>query len=295
MKLFLFILFTLFNLQVKATTNSPNKEVVVLVPGFFNSFTAEYFSSDIVDTFEKRGLTVYVASGLNPIGTVEDNGERLTRILDRIQTIENRKVDFNIVAHSAGGLYTLYVAHKQRFVIKNLITVSTPYKGVEFIQKWIENFRLFDSLTQLAYLEGLRQLTPQGVAKFIETVRVPNSMRIVAFGGYQEKSLDIWNARFLSFPFRVTGKFITGSSDGIVSFESSTAIGNIKTVSNTPAIQMADKQYRVNLDHWEQVLEGYSFLILGIRNPGYIKQEQIRFYNGIADYLLVLLNTPPSK
>jgi hypothetical protein len=289
MKLFLFILFTFFTLHSNSSSLTTNKEIVVLVPGFFNSLTAEYFSNDIIQTFQKRGLKVYVATGLNPIGTVEDNGERLMRILQHIQIIESKQIEFNVVAHSAGGLYTLYVAHKQKFKIKNLITVSTPFRGVEFIQKWIENSLLFDSLTRLAHLEGLRQLTPKGVSQFIESVRVPDTMKIIAFGGYQEKSSDIWNARYLSLPFRVTEKYITGPSDGIVSFNSATSIGNIKTISNSPAIQLVDKKYRINLDHWEQVLNGYSFLILGIRNPGLIRDEQVRFYSGIADYLLVLL------
>lgn len=262
---------------------------MVLVPGFFNSFTAEYFSSDIVETFQKRGLKVYVATGLNPVGTIEDNGERLSNILHKIEVIEKRKVDFNVVAHSAGGLYALYVANKQQINIKNLITVSTPYKGVEFVQRWLDNFKLFEILTDLAHLDGLVQLTPNGVQQFIESIRVPNQMKIVAFGGFQDKSLDIWNSRFLSLPFRVTSKFITGESDGIVSFTSATSVGQIKTVSGVKALQGSDTNYRISLDHWEQVLDSYSFLILGIRNPGYITREQVRFYNGIADYLLTIL------
>lgn len=284
MKLLVFFLSLFLTINVKA-----NSEVVVLVPGFFNSFTAEYFSSDIVETFQKRGLTVYVATGLNPIGTIEDNGNRLHNIMEKIEAIEKRKIEFNVVAHSAGGLYALYVANKQKISIKNLITVSTPYKGVEFVQRWLEDFKLFEILTDLAHLDGLVQLTPKGVHQFIESVRVPNHMKIVAFGGYQGKSLDIWNSRFLSLPFHVTSKFITGESDGIVSFTSATSVGQIKTVSGAKAFQGADTNYRISLDRWEQVLDSYSFLILGIRNPGYITREQVRFYNGIADYLLTIL------
>ncbi len=284
MKLLVFFLSFILTIHVKASS-----EIVVLVPGFFNSFTAEYFSNDIVETFQKRGLKVYVASGLNPIGTIEDNGERLSNILHKIEVIEKRKVDFNVVAHSAGGLYALYVANKQKITIKNLITVSTPYKGVEFIQRWLDNFKLFEILTDLAHLDGLVQLTPNGVHQFIDSVRVPNQMKIVAFGGFQGKSLDIWNSRFLSLPFHVTSKFITGESDGIVSFTSATAMGQIKTVSGAKALQAADTNYRISLDHWEQVLDSYSFFILGIRNPSYIAREQVRFYNGIADYLLTIL------
>ena len=265
------------------------EEVVVLVPGFFNSFTAEYFSDNIVETFQNRGLKVYVAEGLNPIGTVEDNGERLTRIFTEIEKIENHKVAFNVVAHSAGGLYTLYVADKQKFQIKNIITISTPYKGVEFIQEWLDDCGLFRALTDLAHLDGLVQLTPQGVASFFEKIRVSPETKIVAYGGQQGKSIDIWNARYLSFPFRVTSHFISEDSDGIVGFSSSVGIGAIKTTENKPAKQFRDPNYKVSLEHWEQVLDSNSFFILGIRNPSYIRNEQNRFYSGIADYLLTIL------
>ena len=122
------------------------QEIVVLVPGFFNSFTPEYFSDEIVNSFQKRGLKVYVAGDLNPVGTVEDNGARLSNFFSRIEANENQKVDFNIVAHSAGGLYALYVANQNKFTIKNLITIATPYKGVEFLQKWLDNSFLFKGL-----------------------------------------------------------------------------------------------------------------------------------------------------
>jgi len=292
-KLFVLVLTTLF-LSVSTYAESQSaartgQEVVVLVPGFFNTFTPEYFSSEIVKSFEKRGFTVYVTTGLNPIGTVEDNGERLSHMLERIEQIEKRHVKFNVVAHSAGGLYTLYAANKQKYEINNLITVATPFKGVEFVQRWLDNSILFRTLTDLAHLEGVKQLTPQGVAKFMETVRVSPNMKITAFAGSQKKSLDIWNARNLSLPFRVTSSCISGDSDGIVGVSSALGVGAVRTTANTQANQRFNANFKVNLEHWEQVLDGFSFLFLGIRNPGYIVDEQERFYSGIADYLLTVL------
>ena len=70
----LVLLFTIF----LSIPSFAKQEIVVLVPGFFNSFAPEYFSSEIVNTFQKRGLKVYIASDLNPVGTVEDNGTRLS-------------------------------------------------------------------------------------------------------------------------------------------------------------------------------------------------------------------------
>lgn len=281
------LLVVLFSLLISTVTAA--SEIVVLVPGFFNSFTSEYFSDEVVETFEKRGLKVYVAGGLNPIGTIEDNGERLYKTFEKIEAIEGKKVAFNVVAHSAGGFYTLYVANKQKFEIKNLLTVSTPYKGVEFIENWLNDHSLFRLLTDLAHLEGLVQLTPAGVKTFIDSVRVSPEMKIVSFGGEQGKSLDIWNSRYLSLPFRVTSQSISESSDGIVGFSSAMGIGDIKTTTGARAHQLKDDSFRVRLDHWEQVLDASSFIILGIRNPSYIRNEQTRFYNGLADYLVTLL------
>jgi len=266
-----------------------NQEVVVLVPGFFNTFAHEYFSNEVVHSFEKRGFTVYVATGLNPVGTVEDNGARLSLFMDRVEQTEHRNIDFNVVGHSAGGLYTLYVANQHKHHIKNLITVATPYKGVEFLQKWLDNSSLFKTVTDLAHLDGLKQLTPQGVAKFLETVRVAPDLKITAFAGSQKKGLDIWNAANLSAPFRLTSACISEESDGIVGLSSALGVGSIKTTENRIAIQKFNSNYRANLEHWEQVLEGYSFLLLGIRNPGYVIDEQARFYGGLADYLLTSL------
>jgi len=268
---------------------SAEQEIVVLVPGFFNTFAHEYFSTEVVHAFEQRGFKVYVATGLNPIGTVEDNGSRLDQYMDRVELTEHRHVNFNVVAHSAGGLYTLFVANLHRHHIKNLLTVATPYKGVEFLQKWLDNSALFKTVTDLAQLDGLKQLTPQGVAKFLDTVRVAPDMKITAFAGTQKKGLDIWNAENLSVPFRLTSACISEESDGIVGLSSALGVGSIKTTDNRMASQKFNSGYRANLEHWEQVLEGYSFLLLGIRNPGYVIDEQARFYGGLADYLLTSL------
>ncbi len=271
------------------TTKAMAKDVVVLVPGFFNSFTPEYFSQDIVRAFQDKGFKVYVARGLNPIGTIEDNGTRLEKIFGEIETIEKSKVTFNIVGHSAGGFYALFVANRQKFEIKNILTISTPYKGIEFVQRWLEDSSLFSLLAELAYLDGLVQLTESGVTQFLSGIRISPNTKVVAFAGYQEKSLDVWNARYLSAPLRVTSHYISEKSDGIVGYSSALAVGSILTTKNTKAIQLKDPNYFLALEHWEQVLDSGSFIFLGIRNTGYIRNEQIRFYSGLADYLLKIM------
>lgn len=269
-----------------ATRVQAAQETVVLVPGFFNSFAPEYFSQDVIRSFTAKGFRVYVASGLNPIGTIEDNGRRLENFLTAVEKTENRHVPFNLVAHSAGGLYSLFVANRQKFEIKNILTVSTPFKGVEFVQQWLDNSLLFRTLTELAHLDGMRQLTPSGVKQFLNSIRVAPETRVLAFGGYQNESFDVWNARNISTPLLVTAQFITGHSDGIVGFDSAMGLGGIKTTRGTPAIQLRHSSYFLPLEHWEQVIDSRAFIFLGIRNTGYIRDEQRRFYSGLADYLL---------
>lgn len=289
MKLFFTAAALFISLLSLAKPALADQEVVVLVPGFFNSFAPEYFSSQVIRAFEQQGFKVYVASGMNPVGTIEDNGERLLKNFARIELAEHRHVAFNVVGHSAGGLYTLYAATTQKFEIKNLLTVSTPYQGIEFVEKWLQDCTLFQAITSLAHLEGLKQLSPHLVAPFMKTVRVSPEMHIVAFGGTQSPGLDITNSKNLSVPFLVTSSYISSASDGIVGFNSAMGLGSIMTTQNTRAQQRTEPNYKINLDHWEQVLAGRSFIFMGIRNPSYIENEQARFYTGLAGYLKNLM------
>lgn len=280
MKFALFI----FNFLI-LTSLAKAEEVVVLVPGFFNSLAPGYFSEEIVNSLTSRGLKVYVTHKLNPIGTIEDNGLRLENFLKSIQQIEKKQIHFNIIAHSAGGFYSLWVANRQQVSIKNLYTISTPYKGVEFIQTWINNCSLFKALTEFAQLESLKQLTASGAEQFLKSIRVPPQTKIFAFAGKQSEDLDITDARNLSAPLLVTSHFISYVSDGIVAFQSGLGLGQIKNTNDQLAPQFKDSKYFISLDHWEQVIDSRAFLILGTRNIDYIQVEQIRFYSGLADYI----------
>ncbi len=268
------------------STSAYSKEVVVLVPGFFNSFAPEYFSQDIVKSFRDKGFQVYIADRLNPVGRIEENGTRLENLLGQIEKAENGHVAFNIVGHSAGGFYSMWVANRQKFEIKNLFTVATPFQGVEFVNAWRENSWMFDSLLNFARLESLEELTPAGAKIFIDTIRIGPKTKMFAFGGFQSSGWDITNAKTLSIPMRVTDHYTAGISDGIVSFASAMAIGGIKTTAETPAQQFRDTKFVLNLEHWEQVLDARSFVLLGIRNISYIRNEQVRFYTGLADLML---------
>lgn len=262
---------------------SPNtKRVVVFVPGFFNSFAPEYFSTDIVRTFEKKGYVVVIAQKLNPVGTIEDNGERLLKTFVSLKR-EAPNAEVNVIGHSAGGLYALYAINKGARHVKTLVTVSTPFNGVEFVENWRENSWAFRSLMDLMRLDGLRQLTTPYVQKFIQSVRVPSSLKILAYGGYQPVKLDITNAANITAALTVTDHFITGPSDGIVSFASSTWTTNIPTLEKTMNRVRSNKTFVLDLDHWEQVLDYRNFYLFGVRNPGLIRDRQIKFYSGVAN------------
>jgi pimeloyl-ACP methyl ester carboxylesterase len=160
------------------------QKIVVFVPGFFNSFAPEYFSYDIVKTMQTK---------LNPIGTIQDNGERVYQLFQNIRA-QNPKAEINVIGHSAGGLYALYAINKGAHYIKNLITVSTPFNGVEFVENWRENSWAFSELMRWSYLDGLRQLTTPFVQNFLKTVRVPPSLRIMAYGCVK-RNRSVYNRR----------------------------------------------------------------------------------------------------
>ncbi len=278
-KIFLILTFCFLNITANA------KDVVVLVPGFFNSFTPEYFSQDIINSFIQKNFQVYIAKNLNPIGTIEDNGARLESFMLQVEKAEGHPVSFNLVGHSAGGFYSLWVANRQKFEIKTILTISTPYKGIEFVQNWLDHSFLFKDITSLAHLDGLFELTSVGVKQFIDTVHIHPKTKVFSFGGFQDKSIDITDAKNISLPLRVTSYFISEKSDGIVGFSSALGIGEIKTIENKLARQYKDTHFFIHLEHWEQVLDYRSFLLLGVHNVSYIQNEQIRFYSGLADLL----------
>ena len=281
--LFKLILLTLIPILVSNQVLA--KDIVVLVPGFFNSFAPEYFSQDIIEAFENKGFKVYSAKNLNPIGTIEDNGVRLENFLTKIENLEKQKITFNLVAHSAGGFYSLFVANRRNFNIKNILTVSTPYKGIE-IQRWLNDPIVSKILTEYLHLGALTQLTKSGVESFLSNLKVSPNIKVTAFGGYQNQHINVWDAQFLSPPLSVTSDFISEISDGIVGYSSALGLNKLLTTDSTMTVLIKKPKYFFALEHWEQVLDSHSFLLLGIFNTNYIRQEQIRFYSGLADYLL---------
>ena len=269
MKIFLLVLLFCFN------SFAVEEKIVVLVPGFFNSFAPEYFSKTVVKAFTANGLKVFIASNLNPVGSIAENGARLEDLLEKIEANEGYKVNFNIVAHSAGGLYSLWVSSQRKINIDKLITISTPFQGVEFVETWIKKSFLFSALADLTYIQGFYELTPVGVKHFLESVKPNNNMQIFSYGGFQKQALDVTDARNISAPLLVTSHYTNGKSDGIVALSSSLGYPQAK-ISNS----------FIRLEHWEQVLDPSAFAFLGIRNTNFIRQEQLRFYTALAHQIV---------
>jgi len=276
----------LLSAQSSAATQSKQK-VIILVAGFFNSFAPEYFSDDIIQTLAKTGYTVFVAEKLNPVGTIEDNGERVLRIFNQVHN-KYPQADITALGHSAGGLYSLYAINKGAHYIKNLITVSTPFDGVEFIQRLRQDSEIIKKLTDFCFLDGLRQLTKPFVKNFLSTIKVPSHLKIYSYGGYQPVSLDVFDAANMSAVLSVTDSYITGPSDGIVGFNSATAVTQIPTLEKTYIKVNAITSTYVNLEHWEQVLDYRNFILLGTPNIELVKNRQIKFYSKISELMLSL-------
>lgn len=277
---FLIIATQIFAPTVAVAQLKPQK-TVVLIPGFFNATDSNYFSNRIVQQLQAQNLNVVVPTGMNPLGTIEENGEHVLQVLNQVRA-SYPDTEINVIAHSAGGLYTLYAIDRGAYFINQLITLSTPYDGLEFLEAW-RNYSLeFRLITDISYLHGLRQLTKPYVRKFLATIKVPKTLKVYAYGGSQPRSVYVLNAENLPAPFLVTAAFITGDTDGIVSFQSSTETTLIPTIDNKHIKVQSEKKLHIALDHWEQVIDYNHFSFLGIQNPQVIQNRQSDFYLFLA-------------
>ena len=278
------VLFILGLSQSAVAQLAPQK-TVVMIPGFFNSSTSNYFSNRIIELLRSQNLNVVVPTGMNPIGTIEENGEHVLRILNQVHA-KYPDTDISIIAHSAGGLYSLYAINHGAYFVNQLITLSTPYDGLEFIEAWRNYSFEFRLLTDISYLHGLRQLTKPYVRKFLATIKVPKKLKVYAYGGHQPRSVKIFDAENLPAPFLVPAAFITGDTDGIVSFQSSTETTLIPTFEKTFIKVQSEKKLFVALDHWEQVIDYNHFTFLGIQNTQVVQDRQSDFYLFLAQQII---------
>ncbi len=275
------LIFFIAGLPQMSWAQAKPQKTVILIPGFFNSATSNYFSDRVVELLKSQNLNVVVPTGMNPVGTIEENGEHVLQVLNEARG-NYPDTEINVIAHSAGGLYTLYAINRGADFVNQLFTLSTPYDGLEFIEAWRKYSLEFRLITDISYLHGLRQLTKPYVRKFLASIKVPKKLKIYAYGGHQPRSIYVLNAENLPAPFLITAAFITGDTDGIVSFQSATETTLIPTIEKSFIKVKSEKKLFIGLDHWEQVIDYNHFSFLGIQNPQLVQDRQSDFYLFLA-------------
>ncbi len=291
-KTFAFTIAFMFTVHVQALADA--RPVAVLVPGFFNSLAvgyvkvnpgvsiSPYFSHDIVRAFEANGVEAVVVNTLSPVGTLEDNGERLIKFLDVLEA--NPRYTgrpLHLVGHSAGGLYSFYaIAKRPNIGVKSLTTLSTPFAGAELAATLAKRVPGLEAAVNLMDLRSLPQLKPDNVARFIAQFDLPKNFVIKVFAGHQTFGIDVTNAKNLSWPMATMSTLIGKPSDGIVSVDSAYATGILTRTQGALPIQKGKNL--IPLEHWEQVLDARVFGLLGIRNPSFIRDQQTAFYGSLA-------------
>lgn len=264
-------------------------KTVLLVPGFFNSAipaningvgTRVYWSEDIRSVFRAAGYKVFVVDNLNPVGTIEVNGKRLSEFINcHKDQLEIDDGQFDVVAHSAGGLYTLYANDKESLPIHRMVTVNTPFDGVEFVDSMTNYFPDIVTIEKKLNLLSINQLRPMNVRRILSQLKMLPQFPIRAYAGFQPRGKDYYDAFFLSPVFYITQAFMKNGSDGIVTYNS--ALGRTKYLK----IEGITDDY-IHLDHWKQAPGADIFKVLGMTNTDYIRREQKRFYSQVVKYLM---------
>lgn len=267
-------------------------KVLVLVPGYFNSLIPgfheknkynPYWSEDIVNVYRKAGFKVFPVNNLNPLGTIEENGARLLRYLDHIQKYIDPKEGFSVIAHSAGGLYTIEANNRRKLPIQKLIAINTPFDGVDFIERITNAFPWLEELTKALNLESLNQLRPSVVRQFLNNLKRKPEFPIVGVIGSQQRNPSDWpadwiDAAFLSPIFYLTQLLMDSDSDGVVTHRS--ALREI-----VAGIKISFFEGYIHLDHCKQNFDADYYKWMGMQNTNYIRQEQVRFYKTLIPQL----------
>lgn len=301
MKLCLFALTCLFSVLSFARSNpaefakqSNPKPYVILVPGFFNSLVPgriegqppeykNYFSAEIVSVFKKAGYKTLIVDNLSPISSVDINGLRLIQYLQNLtqqKTYNNEELI--LVGHSLGGVYSLIATATQKFNIKHIYTVSTPFHGIGFVDTIFKVpgvGHFFDWIN----IKSITEMKPEVISAAIAKLNIPKDVQIHSFAGYQEYCLFLQcgDAAYLSPILNIPQSLTLAPSDGIVTVASSLAYNNEVIAKNGVLDIKSYQGIYIPLDHWEQVVDHKYFLALGTLNTSYIAREQTKFYKKI--------------
>ena len=271
-----------------------NKKItVILIPGFFNSLAEgysrqhpefghekkPYFSQDIVETIEGLGHKTYVVDGLMPVGSLSQNGSILSNELQQV-SMTRKSEEYWVIAHSAGGLYLLdALQRKPKINITKVFTISTPYEGVDLVQKGIQIPGL-KKVAEWLNLSSLIELTPDNVKRFLARVQWPKNIKWYAASSSADPCflLSCAKAEKLSWVMTATHHFIGKASDGIVAYQSGIGANSSLPIERVETIN-------IQTEHWESVLNFKFFKLLGVVNNAWVRDEQIRTYKSAIEIL----------
>ncbi len=258
--------------------------IVVLVPGFFNSMAPggslslvkhPYFSDDIVEVFEKRSYKVYVVDNLSPVGTISQNAGLLKSYLKSLESREPGK-GMILVGHSAGGIYSLQASSDDwTLPIREISTIGTPFDGLHFIEN-LEGMSIpTDLILKFMDLTSLCEFTAKKMEVLLPQLHMSPRIRLKVHYGYQLPSK-------MTFPMRLANKIGGAPSDGIVTINSAKDVESLQT-TGLQDVSVEQNDY-IHLEHWQQVLDYRIFSVFNVDLEA-IRAEQIRYYNKIADTL----------
>ncbi|MEZ0390968.1 MAG: alpha/beta fold hydrolase [Pseudobdellovibrionaceae bacterium] len=259
---------------------------LVLVPGFFNSavpapimggnpWKQPYFSQDIISYLTTSGEQIWVVDTLNPLGSVEENGEKLLTFLQNHR--EQLQGPILLIGHSAGGLYSLYAAARSDLEINQIITISTPFAGLEFLDTLERNHIPVSKLAAPFSLGNLLQLRNEKVQAFLSDLKFQKPIRVDVFAGYQGASIFTWDWKNLSQPMLPFQALTQADSDGIVSVRSSLAAGALKAKR---LLNLQIHPEPIELEHWEFNLDAKLMLAFGVVNiPSLQTAQKWAYYN----------------
>lgn len=254
---------------------------LVLVPGFFSSAIPApgggivpwkpYFSRDIVKYLELSGDRVWVVDNLSPLGSVEENGQRLIRFLDS-HAGEMAGQSLLLIAHSAGGLYSVYAAAHSNHPIDHIITVATPFQGLKFLETLDRNHIPVEDIVTPICLENLLGLREKAVVDFLGNIRFHRPLRLDVWAGYQKASPVTWNWRFLSAPILPIHALTTEKSDGVVTVKS--ALAATPLLGRKANLNLQIHHEPIGLEHWEFNLDADFAIAYGVLNISSLRNAQ---------------------
>jgi len=121
----------------KYINDNSHKDPIILIPGVYESWQ---FMKPIADLLFTHGYSVHVVESLGyNTGSIEMMAERIQEY-----ALKNHIEQYDIVAHSKGGLIAKYLLNADVDTIKKVITINTPFAGSAYARLFpLRSIRLF--------------------------------------------------------------------------------------------------------------------------------------------------------